>query len=234
MAIPAAVGAASGARSRALVARTRRRGVVTGAGLLGLAGLLRWQFVRWFTTEPRYRRERRIAGLEVRTYPPRVEARTHMMTGDFDRSLMDGFKRLASYIFGDNRARGELAGARVRDGHRSKLAMTTPVTVSSERGEHVVAFTMPPGRALASLPEPTDDRIELVEVPEQRVAVMRFHGAYNRDRVEAAKAELMRRLAQSELVPLGEPRLAAFDPPWVLPLLRRNELWVEIAPRMAT
>jgi HAE1 family hydrophobic/amphiphilic exporter-1 len=35
--------------------------------------------------------------------------------------------------------------------------------------------------------------------------------------------------AVPQLVPLSEPRLAGFDPPWTLPMLRRNEVWVEVA-----
>jgi hypothetical protein len=110
-----------------------------------------------------------------------------------------------------------------------RLAMTGPVQSRASGGAHALAFVMPAGRTLASLPRPLDARIELIEVPEQRVAVLRYRGRYRGERV-AREARRIRELAAAAGLPAaGEPVFAGFDPPSTLPWLRRNEIWLELA-----
>ena len=140
-----------------------------------------------------------------------------------------GFRRLASYISGSNTLREtlEITGPMTARGER--LAMTGPVLARPGDGGLEVAFVMPPGRTLASLPRPHDARIELVEVPERRVAVLRYRGRYDADRLERESRRL-RELASAEgLAGKGEPVFAGFDPPSTLPWLRRNEVWLDLA-----
>lgn len=227
--IPAAVGAGV-----ARLSRSRGLGLAAGAGLLGLAGVVRWQLLRWFTSEPAYEVERRVGPLELRRYAPRVEARIRIPTDDFDVSLDEGFRRLAHYLFGHNHEREAVATTARITSAGERLAMTIPVTSSHERGVYTIAFVMPPGRTIESLPVPDDARISLVRVPSQRVAAQRYKGRYNHERVDAAKSELVVHVARADLVPLGEPVFAAFDPPSTHPRLRRCEVWIEIAPEPHT
>ena len=107
--------------------------------------------------------------------------------------------------------------------------MTTPVLTTPRASTHSVAFVMPPDRTLAELPKPTDDRIHLVEVPERRFAVLRFRGRYT-DKVMLEQTRRLHELvATHDLDTTGQPMFAGFDPPTTLPLLRRTEMWIEIA-----
>jgi hypothetical protein len=208
---PAAVGAG-------LVAfRGSRRAGLLGAGATALAfGLVRWQLARWFYEEPAYELEQRIGRVEIRLYAPRVEAHTKLATSDFDDARERGFRRLAAYIFGSN-----------FDGR--VLEMTTPVTVAPRSSAHTVAFVMPPGQHHSELPHPADARVDLVDVPARRVAVLRYHGGW-RARTIAHQADRLRALvADAGLTAIGTPMFAAYDPPSTLPLLRRSEVWIELA-----
>jgi hypothetical protein len=229
--VPAAIGVGVSA-----LTGSRRAGVIAGsAAAVGFA-TVRWQLQRLFTDEPDYVVEQRIGPLEIRRYLPQVAARTQLDVTSFDRALDEGFRRLAGYIFGGNRAREKLAMTSPvtsrtsgKDRKGEKLAMTVPVITSSETEGHEVSFVMPPGRTRDSLPQPTDDRVELVELPARRVAVMRYRGRYRDAVVDEHKRELERRVEEANLAARGAPMFAGFDPPWTLPLLRRNELWLELA-----
>jgi hypothetical protein len=200
----------------AAFAGSRRLGILAGGATALVAGLTRWQLQRWFTDEPAYEVERVIDDIEIRRYKPRVEAHTRFATLDFDEVRERGFRRLASYIFGGNAAHHE-------------LAMTCPVTIATRGAAHTMAFVMPPDYSRRDLPQPDDSRIELVDVPARRVAVMRYHGGYRSQTVERHAAELREKVAALGLTTRGEPMFAGFDPPTTLPLLRRAEIWLELA-----
>lgn len=190
-----------------------RAGLVAGGATALAVGLLRWQLARWFTAEPAYEVEQVIGDIEIRRYAPRVEAHTRLATADYDNARVRGFHRLADYIFGSNADRRE-------------LAMTSPVLIMPRGSAHTVAFVMPPGQHHSELPHPLDARVELVDVPARRVAVLRYHG---RDRAVARRVdELRARVIEAGLTALREPIVAAFDPPWTLPFLRRTEIWLEV------
>jgi SOUL heme-binding protein len=74
-----------------------------GAGALGGVALARWQLARWFTEQPRYELEQRLGDLEVRTYGAGWIAETTVSDASWEEALDEGFRRLARYIFGDNR-----------------------------------------------------------------------------------------------------------------------------------
>lgn len=199
----------------AVLTGSRRTGLIAG-GLTAVAAMaLRWQLQRWFTDEPAYEIERRIGDLEIRRYEPRVEAHVRVADVNFEDALHDGFRKLFSYIGGGN-TRGE------------KLKMTTPVINHPRAVTHTVAFVMPPDRPLASLPQPEDDGVRLVEQPVRRIAVLRYRGSYSNKNFQEAQARLRDLVADAGLEAAGEPVFAGFDPPSTLPLLRRSEVWIEL------
>ncbi len=193
----------------------RKRGLVAG-GLAALAlGGLRWQLARWFTETPAYEVERSAGELELRRYPLRIEARSAIDVHDFESVLDRGFGRLACYIFGANTDSVD-------------LPMTTPVVTTMHDGVYSMAFGMPPGRSISSLPRPDDARIELREVPERRVAVMQFRGRFTKANVERHERKLLKQLVKAGLSARGSVAFAAYDSPFTVPFLRRNELWIEV------
>lgn len=220
VAAPAAV-AALGSR------RSRLGGAVAGGLTALFLGAVRWQFQRWFTVEPSYDLESTLeGGLQIRKYHPHIEARTRIPTADHDDALERGFRVLAGYLFGGNREVGIESEGEAGE----KLEMTAPVLAQrSGGGAHTMAFVMPPGRTLGSLPQPDDDRVKLEAVPARRLAVLPFRGRYTAESVADRERELLEKVRAAGLTARGEPVFAGFDPPNVVPWLRRNEIWVEIA-----
>jgi hypothetical protein len=192
--------------------RSRTRGAWIAAGLgLAAVGIARWQLQRLFTPTPAYEVEERRGPLEVRRYGRLWTAHTTVSDG-WDRSLDEGFRRLARFIFGAN-------------ADRKRIAMTSPVTAGHEEAGVRVSFVMPEGLAP---PVPDDSRVGFAELPARRVAVLRFRGRYDSASIEAKKRELVAATEEAGYVAQGEPQFAGYDPPSTLPALRRNEVWLEV------
>ena len=213
-----------------IVGRRTRLGGALAAGGVALGMLaLRSQLQRLFTDEPAFTSEKRIGKLQLRAYPARVEATTQIDTGRIEDALDQGFHRLAGFIFGGNQTHEALPMTSPVTARGEKLAMTTPVIASDHEGSYTLAFVMPPGRDLASLPKPTDKHVRLREIPARRVAVLRFAGRHTAGNIGAAERQLLRLVTAAGLESVGKPSFAGFDPPMTLPILRRNEVWIEIA-----
>jgi hypothetical protein len=196
--------------------RSRRTGLAAG-GLAALAlGGLRWQMARWFCETPAYTVDGRIGDLELRSYPMQIEARAELEVRRFEEALDLGFGRLACYLFGANSADED-------------IVMTTPVVTSIQDGMYTMAVAMPPGRPVASLPEPDDPRIVLREAPPRRFASLCFSGRFTRENVSVHERRLLREVLDLGLVTRGSVAFAMYDSPATLPFLRRNEVWLEIA-----
>jgi hypothetical protein len=223
--IPAGIGALVGKAKRSTLAG----GVAGGLTALAMLGV-RWQLARLFTEEPDYEIEDTLGPLEIRRYFPQITAHTHVDVPSYDVALQQGFRRLANYIFGDNFNGEKIAAPKQRAAGNEKLEMTAPVITAQGPRGYEMSFVMPNGRALASLPTPNDSAVELGEVPERRVAVLKFRGRYRGTEVERHERELMDLVKAAGLVATSAPMFAGFDPPTTLPFLRRNEVWVEVAP----
>jgi hypothetical protein len=208
--IPAATGLAC-AR-----ATTRRRGALAG-GVTALAlGALRVELARWFTPEPAFHPEGKLGDLELRRYDARVEACAEVDVPVLELAMDHGYGRLAGYVCGANRT-GEM------------LPRTMPVVTAMRDGRYTVSFMMPPARDLGSLPRPMHPGVELREAPSRTIAVLRFRGRFTRDNIAAHERRLLQQLVEAGLSARGSIGFAAFDSPATLPILRRNELWIEVA-----
>ena len=184
--------------------------IAAGVALVGV-GLAGWQLRRLFAAEPKHTVEPRKNGLEIRHYAPVRIAETNVDAA-WEDALDQGFHRLAGFIFGGN-------------AQKQRIAMTAPVTAMRHAEGYALAFSMPEG---VDLPHPDDARILIRPLPSRRVAVLRFNGRHDDQSVEDKKRELMALVETSGFVPRGEPTFAGYDSPWTIPLLRRNEVWVEI------
>ena len=154
-----------------------------------------------------------LENVEVRQYAPSIEARTVL---DSSSETSTGFRRLAGFIFGGN-------------DKAEKIAMTAPVQETLQDAAPVMAFTLPRGYDMEALPEPDDDRVEIVEVPARTVAVIGFSGWATRGKVTRYATTLLETLDRHDLAPVGGTILNQYNPPWTPPFLRRNEIAVEVA-----
>lgn len=199
---------------------------------------------------PRYAVERTLAdGIEVRLYEPMLVAETTVSTEDYRRAGNDAFRVLANYIFGDNQGRRDIAmtapveqrraptGTEIamtapveqrRAASGTDIAMTAPVEQRASDAGWTVTFMMPSEWDRDSLPLPNDPRVAIREMPERRIAAIRFSGTWSAKSFAAREAELLDAVTQAGLVMIGEPWTARYDPPWTPWFMRRNEILVEL------
>jgi hypothetical protein len=184
--------------------------------------------VRIGTEEPHYLASKLTDRVELRRYGPRIAAETTVAADD-ERARSIGFRRLAGYIFGANHRDEKIAmTAPVAQG--DQIAMTAPVAQTrSANDQSVIRFFMPSKWTMDTLPEPDDDHVELVEVPAETYAVLRFSGDRSPAAVDARTSELRTILHDNDVEPTGEPVAWFFDPPWTLPFRRRNEIAIPVA-----
>ena len=191
--------------------------------------------VRSGTEEPAYQIVSRVGDLEVRRYDDRIAAQT-VVAGDDTEARNRGFQTLAGYIFGGNATRASIAMtapvAQAGVARSERIAMTAPVAQArSGTDRWTVQFFMPAEYALADLPVPNDPAVQLVVVPAETFAVLRFSGVGSASAVDAHKQTLMMDLAAGPWRAVAEPVVWFYDPPWTLPPLRRNEVAVRVEPR---
>ena len=182
--------------------------------------------------EPPFTIAFQAGAIEVRDYPAVIAAEV-TVGGDRGAAVNAGFRLLAGYIFGGNTRKQSIAMTapvvQARGGGET-IAMTAPVTQSGGPGAWVVQFIMPKGSTLASLPTPNDARVKLRPLPPTRIAVARFSGLTGDADIQRETIALEAFIAQRHLRAAGKPALARYDPPWTLWFMRRNEIWIPLAP----
>jgi effector-binding domain-containing protein len=181
--------------------------------------------------EPPFKVESKNAKYEIRSYPPTLVAETRIEAG-FDDAGNRGFRILADYIFGNNQARTQVSkeAFTTQQAPSEKIAMTAPVTQVQSPLGFLVQFTMPVRFTLETLPKPNDGRVQLRQIPARRVAVIKYTGSWSEDHYQKNLQALLSGLKQDGVKVVGEPLFARFNSPFQLWFLRRNEIWVEVAP----
>lgn len=185
--------------------------------------------IRHGTEEPPFTVERRCGPVEIRRYGPRIAAET-AIEADEEAARNEGFRRLARYIFGGNRGNTKIAmTAPVAQERGQKIAMTAPVAAQrGAAGQWVIRFFMPSSHTMDTLPAPNDERVRLVDVPGERVAVLRFSGVASTQAIASHTEELLKTLRDNNIETAGEPLMWFYDPPWTVPFRRRNEVAVSV------
>lgn len=197
--------------------------------------------------EPKYTLVSEEGVFQVRRYPAVLIAET-FVDGDMDEASNKGFRLIADFIFGNNKAPNATAGG------SEKIAMTAPVTVepmsqtiemtapvtiepvqvSSEKMSTAnrwrIHFVMPSSYTLASLPKPSNNKVVIREVPGATYAVLTYSGFNFLSNVQTRTNELMAWIKSKKMETSGSPQLARYNPPWTLPMWRRNEIMLEVKP----
>ena len=179
--------------------------------------------------EPEYQVLLRDGEFEIRTYPSLWVAET-LVDANYTEAGSVGFKRLAGYIFGGNTRREQMAMTTpvIREADGEEIAMTAPVLQQTEGRQWRMAFVMPASYSLETLPIPLDADISLKQLPAKKVAVLQYSGALSEGVIARNSQKLLDWLTQRSLKPLSPTRSAAYDPPWTIPILRRNEIHVDL------
>jgi len=190
------------------------------------------------TAEPSYvvlRSAVAATGFEVRSYQSFVIAEIATKRGEDN-----GFSVLAKYIgvFGnpENEGRVPMAMTAPVILRPTKMAMTSPVITQNGEDE-LMSFVLPfEIKNVASAPKPSNKRVTLREIPARLLAVRSFTGWYSHDVGKTQFKLLQKELLDRKLIrqPTSEEEeeaswsTAQYHPPFTLPFLRRNEIWMEL------
>jgi hypothetical protein len=167
---------------------------------------------------PSYEVTGHINGVEIRLYPKLILATVT------ESDVRAPFRILFEYISGDNSG-------------KSKISMTAPV-ITPERiemtapvisGGAAMSFIVPSKYDLESVPAPNDERVRIHEVPERKLAVIRFRGWARTKSVEKQKAKLISVLRAKGVETVGESFLMRYNAPYTPGFMRRNEIAIELA-----
>jgi hypothetical protein len=164
--------------------------------------------------------------------------------GDMDEASNKGFRLIADFIFGNNQIADSSASSKIAmtapvtvEPVSKKIAMTAPVTVEPQSSESNmqaakkwrIHFVMPSQYTLANIPKPINSAVTLHELPRKYMAVYRYSGFNTQARVQEKTEEALAWAKQQSFKVVGTPQLSRYDPPWTLPMFRRNEIMVEVA-----
>ena len=174
--------------------------------------------------------------IEYRRYEPYLVAETLVENdGRYKDAGNEGFRRLFRYITGSNTRQQKIAmTAPVEQstavaGTGSKIAMTAPVEQSPAPEGWAVSFMVPSAFTIDTVPQPTDPRVRIRQVPAEVRAVLRYSGRWTDGLFASKRQELIRLLAEQGVEVDGVPQTALYDPPYKLPFMRRNEIQVRVS-----
>ena len=152
--------------------------------------------------------------LEIRSYDEYLVAET-AVEGSFDTASRKGFRRVAGYIFGENKN---------SIGQSEKIQMTAPVTVKPDNEGWVLHFVMPSNYDMSQLPVPNNNSILLKKIEAHLAAVIIFSGFTTDAKIQNKTEELKIWLEKKDFKIAGPQQIARYNDPFTLPWLRRNEI----------
>ncbi|AQQ67867.1 heme-binding protein [Microbulbifer agarilyticus] len=179
---------------------------------------------------------------ELRRYAPQIVAEVEVES-TFENASGLAFRLLADYIFGNNLSQKKMSmTAPVQQQASEKIAMTAPVaqqptadtTVESSpngKQRYRVNFFMPAEYTMETLPKPNNQSVTLRQIPERMIAVRRYRGGWSQERYRAEERRLLEALRTAGFTTKGTPIFNRYNSPFSLPLMRVNEVAIEVEPR---
>ena len=166
--------------------------------------------------------------IEIRQFRTMIVAEVQVQ-GERADAISKGFRLLADYIFGNNTTRQNIAmTAPVQQRESTQIAMTAPMQQQSTKDSWLVSFVIPSEYSMESLPKPKNDRITLKKIPPQQFIVITFSGTSSDENLREHEEELIEFIKANNISVTGTSKYAFYNPPWTLPLMRRNEVMTEI------
>ncbi len=169
--------------------------------------------------------------IELRSYKPMLVAHV-TVTGNRRDAANKGFKQLADFIFGNNTSPSS---------HKEKIEMTAPVLQSekidmtapvmqsnSDANNWVVTFVMPEKYTIKTLPKPNNNAIAIEEIAARTMIAIQFSGRPTPSNLERHLKTLQSYIKKNNISTTGSYEYAFYNPPWTLPILRRNEILFRI------
>jgi len=166
--------------------------------------------------EPEYSIVKKTDIYEVRQYKRRTVA--EVVYGEED----SGFRLLFDYISGSNKGSREVEMT-IPVTQSKEIDMTVPVTQSTNDGSMSMRFFLPTQYTKQNAPEPNDERVKIIDLPEEYFAVISYSGFASDSNFEERYKELKAALNKDGMVIKGPPIKATYNSPFTLPFMRRNE-----------
>jgi hypothetical protein len=176
---------------------------------------LKWLYVCLHELEtPNYQETNKQGSFSFRHYSGLILATTKVHDSQVF-ALKTGFRLVAAYIFGSNQ-------------EEVKIEMTKPVLQMGQNKDWQIAFIMPQKFDLSELPKPKSIEVKLSVLPAADYLVSRFSGRIRQKHLLSHYQNLKAYAKKKGCKIEGDPIFAFYNPPWTLPILRRNEIWLKL------
>ena len=146
---------------------------------------------------------------EIRHYSDRLVAQV------INKGDNNTFRKLFNYISGANN-------------NSEKIKMTVPVTQAIKDNELFMQFYLPSKYNKETTPIPTNSEIVVVTIEEGHFAVIKYSGRSSDKNFEKYSTILKQKLLEDKISIKGIAIKAAYNSPFTLPFLRRNEAMFEV------
>lgn len=151
---------------------------------------------------------------EIRRYPPATIAKVSMEAKSYKELSSAGFRKLASFIFGENQ-------------DQKNIAMTSPVHMDINDSKSSMSFVMPSEYTVDNLPKPDNSEIKIEMSDEEFVAAIRFGGFANDEKIKEYALKLEEALKLAGIQYFGNFRFLGYSSPYELSN-RKNEIVVSV------
>jgi len=162
---------------------------------------------------PKYKVLKKYPRFELRQYESMMLATTNLGPASYDEKASQGFRTIASYIFGKNKS-------------NEKIAMTAPVIYHAD-SISTLSFVVPRSKTKESMPVPIDQNLTFVVQAPKLLAVLDFGGFINDEKLAARMAELKKAVLKEGFQIKGKGYFFGYNPPWQL-IGRKNEVAFEL------
>jgi hypothetical protein len=162
---------------------------------------------------PKYKVLKKYPRFELRQYESMMLATTNLGPASYDEKASQGFRTIASYIFGKNKS-------------NEKIAMTAPVIYHAD-SISTLSFVVPRSKTEESMPVPIDSNLTFVVQAPKLLAVLDFGGFINNEKLAARMAELKKAVLKEGFQIKGKGYFFGYNPPWQL-IGRKNEVAFEL------
>ena len=150
---------------------------------------------------------------EIRQYEASLFTSVKLPMKEYKKASSSGFRQLAGYIFGGNET-------------NEKISMTSPVAMSIDDSTEMM-FMVPKKLKKENLPKPNQNSIVFKEMPEKKMAAIRFGGWASDEKIERYKQQLIAELDAKGIPHTGRFSYFGYNPPFDI-LFRKNEVVVEL------